>query len=209
MQAGTDGRITGVRTADGRHFAADMVVNCAGRWANDAGTASPIPLAPTVGFLAFTPPAPVTLGRVLRTSLVDMRPDGAGRLMLHDNDIDRELTLDSPLSPGMPQAVRMTENAARLFPGLRGLQPEAVRIAARPVPADGYSAIGPVPGKDGYYLAVTHSAVTMSAVLGKLIAGEIADAAEAPELALFRPARFFGANTPPIGGGAEALRHAG
>jgi glycine/D-amino acid oxidase-like deaminating enzyme len=202
------GRVGGVVTGDGRTIEAPLVINCAGRLANDAGVPETlqIPLNPTVGFLVFTPPAPTMLGRVLRTPLVDMRPDGAGRLMLHDNDVDRSLQLDSPVSPAMPQAVRMVEQAARLLPGLAGLAPEAVRITARPIPSDGYSAVGPVPGVSGYYLAVTHSAVTLSALLGQLIAQEVTGT-EAPELAPFRPGRFFDGNLAPIGG-AEAFRFA-
>jgi glycine/D-amino acid oxidase-like deaminating enzyme len=159
-----------------------------------------IPLSPRVGVLVFTRPAPTLLARILRTPLVDMRPDGAGRLMLHDNAIDGECDLDSPLDPTMPQAVRLVENVARLLPHLAGLTAEAVRITARPIPADGYSAVGRVPGVEGYYVAVTHSAVTMSAHLGKLIARE-AGGEDVAELAPFRPARFFSGNLQP---GAEA-----
>jgi glycine/D-amino acid oxidase-like deaminating enzyme len=150
--------------------------------------------------LVFTRPAPTLLSRIVRTPLVDMRPDGAGRLMLHDNAIDQDFEIDSPVGPTMPHAVRLVDNVARLLPNLVGLQAEAVRIALRPIPADGYSAVGPVPGIEGYYVAVTHSAVTMSAHLGKLIARE-AMGEEAPELAPFRPARFFTGN---LGPGAEA-----
>ncbi len=196
------GRAVGVQTTDGRRFDAGLIVNCAGRWSNEASADAhlQIPLSPRVGVLVFTRPAPTMLARILRTPLVDMRPDGAGRLMLHDNAIDAEFDLDSPVSPTMHQAVRVTENVAKLLPQLAGLQPEAVRIAVRPIPADGYSAIGTVPGIAGYYVAVTHSAVTMSAHLGKLIARE-AMGEEAPELAPFRPARFFTGNLQP---GTEA-----
>jgi glycine/D-amino acid oxidase-like deaminating enzyme len=202
------GRVVGVVTTDGRRFDADVVVNCAGRFCNEAGPPSEfrIPLRPTAGFLVFTPPAPTLLSRVLRTPLVDLRPDGAGRLMLHDNDIDRELGLNSPISPTMPQAIRMVEQATRLLPGLAGLAPEAVRISARPIPGDGYSAVGPLPGITGYYLAVTHSAVTLSALFGKLVAQEITGT-PAAELELFRPARFFSGNLAPIGD-SEAFHQA-
>jgi glycine/D-amino acid oxidase-like deaminating enzyme len=196
------GRATGVRTADGRLFDAGLVVNCAGRWSNEATPDAHlhIPLAPRVGVLVFSRPAPTLLSRIVRTPLVDMRPDGAGRLMLHDNAIDKDFELDSPVGPTMPHAVRLVENVARLLPHLAGLEAEAVRITARPIPADGYSAVGPVPGVDGYYVAVTHSAVTMSAHLGKLIARE-ATGEDVAELAPFRPARFFTGNLAP---GAEA-----
>lgn len=196
------GRATGVKTADGRHFDAGLIVNCAGRWSNETSADAHlhIPLAPRVGVLVFTRPAPTLLARIVRTPLVDMRPDGAGRLMLHDNAIDADFELDSPVGPTMPQAVRLVENVAKLMPHLAGLAAEAVRITARPIPADGYSAVGKVPGVDGYYVAVTHSAVTMSAHLGKLIAREAAGE-DVAELAPFRPARFFGANLQP---GTEA-----
>jgi glycine/D-amino acid oxidase-like deaminating enzyme len=192
------GRATGVRTADGRHFDAGLVVNCAGRWSNDTGPNANlhIPLAPRVGVLVFTRPAPTLLARIVRSPLVDMRPDGAGRLVLHDNAIDLDFTIDSPVSPTMPQAVKLVENVTRLLPHLAGLEAEAVRIAIRPIPADGYTAVGPVPGVDGYYVAVTHSAVTMSAHLGRLIARE-ATGEDVPELAPFRPARFFSGNLQP------------
>ncbi len=192
------GRAIGVRTADGRRFDAGLIVNCAGRWSNEADPDAHlhVPLAPRVGVLVFTRPAPTLLARIVRTPLVDMRPDGAGRLVLHDNAIDQDFTLDSPVGPTMPHAVRLVENVARLLPHLAGLPAEAVRITARPIPADGYSAVGPVPGVDGYYVAVTHSAVTMSAHLGKLIARE-ATGEDVPELAPFRPARFFTGNRAP------------
>jgi glycine/D-amino acid oxidase-like deaminating enzyme len=136
------------------------------------------------------------LARIVRTPFVDMRPDGAGRLMLHDNAIDKDFQIDSPVSPTMPHAIRLAENVARLLPHLAGLPAEAARLAVRPIPADGYSAVGRVPGIDGYYVAVTHSAVTMSAHLGKLIARE-AMGEEIAELAPFRPARFFTGNRLP------------
>jgi glycine/D-amino acid oxidase-like deaminating enzyme len=196
------GRATGVKTADGRQIDAGLIVNCAGRWTNGATPDAHlhVPLAPRVGVLVFTRPAPTLLARIVRTPLVDMRPDGAGRLMLHDNAIDNDFTLESPVSPTMPQPVRMVENVAKLLPHLAGLTAEAVRTAVRPIPADGYSAVGPVPGVDGYYVAVTHSAVTMSAHLGKLIARE-ATGEDVAELAPFRPSRFFTGNLQP---GAEA-----
>ena len=51
-------RVTGVCAADGARYEADVVVNCAGRWTNEAtrDAGLHLPLAPTVGFLVFTPP---------------------------------------------------------------------------------------------------------------------------------------------------------
>ena len=199
------GRAVGVRTVDGRQFDAGLVVNCAGRWSNEASTDVQlhVPLSPRVGVLVFTRPAPTLLARIVRSPLVGMRPDGAGRLMLHDNAVDQDFTIDSAIGPAMPQAQRLVANVARLLPLLAGLEAEAVRIALRPIPADGFTAVGPLPGIDGYYVAVTHSAVTMSAHLGKLIARE-ALGETVTELAPFRPARFFTGNRASDAAGCRA-----
>ena len=71
------------------------------------------------------------------------------------------------------------------------VEPEAVRIALRPIPADHFSAIGPMPRTSGYYIAITHSGVTMSPFLGGVVADEIVHGRQRAELAHFRPARFF------------------
>jgi glycine/D-amino acid oxidase-like deaminating enzyme len=189
----TGDRVTGVRTADGTLHEADMVVNCAGRWTNEAVREAGLhlPLAPTVGYLVFTPPVAASLGRVVRTTVIDARPDGAGRLMLHWNPTDDTLSIDSKLSPSMPQARDLVQRARRLLPSIGEVEPEAVRIAIRPIPGDHLSAVGPMPRVTGYYLAITHSGVTMSPFLGAAVADEVVRGQQRPELADFRPARFF------------------
>ncbi|MBV9784553.1 MAG: FAD-binding oxidoreductase [Acidisphaera sp.] len=186
-------RVVGVKAEDGRRFGADMVVNCAGRWANDAVLDSGlhIPLAPTVGLLVFTPPVACSLSHVLGNPICDMRPDGAGRLMLHVNEIDAKVAPDTTPGAGMPEARELVQRAISIFPGIGPVEPEAARVTQRPIPRDGLSAVGPVPRIEGYYLAITHSGVTLSPFLGKAVADEIAHGKQRPELASFRPERFF------------------
>jgi glycine/D-amino acid oxidase-like deaminating enzyme len=186
-------RVTGVRVADGTRYEADTVVNCAGRWTNettrDAGLH--LPLAPTVGFLVFTPPVAASLSRVVRTPVIQARPDGAGRLILHWNPTDATLSFDTRLSPSTPEARDLVRRARQLLPSIGEVEPEAVRIAIRPIPGDQLSAIGPMPRTSGYYIAITHSGVTMSPFLGAVVADEIVRGRQRAELAHFRPARFF------------------
>jgi glycine/D-amino acid oxidase-like deaminating enzyme len=91
----------------------------------------------------------------------------------------------------MPEARDLVARARKLLPSIGDVEPEAVRIAIRPIPADHFSAVGPLPRTSGYYLAVTHSGVTMSPFLGRAVADEIVHGRQRPELADFRPARFF------------------
>jgi glycine/D-amino acid oxidase-like deaminating enzyme len=186
-------RVIGVKTADGTQFEADVVVNCAGRWTNDVvrEAGMHLPLAPTVGFLVFTPPVAASLGRVVRSPVIHTRPDGAGRLVLHWNPTDATLSIDSALNASMPEARDLVRRARILLPSIGGVEPEAVRIAIRPIPGDQFSAIGPVPRVRGYYLAVTHSGVTMSPFIGAAVADELVRNRQRAELADFRPGRFF------------------
>ena len=186
-------RVSGVRTADGTLHEADVVVNCAGRWTNEVVREAGLhlPLAPTVGFLVFTPPVATSLSRVVHTSVINARPDGAGRLLLHWDPTDATMRYDSAPSPSMPEARDLVRRARTLLPSVGEVEPEAVRIAIRPMPRDHFSAVGPVPRVSGYYLAVTHSGVTMSPFLGAAVADEVMRGQQRAELADFRPARFF------------------
>ncbi|MBL0403745.1 FAD-binding oxidoreductase [Microvirga aerilata] len=187
------GRVTGVRSADGRVFHADWVINCAGCWLNEAADhdALQVPLAPTTGFLVLTPPVPTQISRVVCTPVCDFRPDGAGRLMIHWGPADATITPDLAVNPGMTAAEELVQRLARVLPCIGTVEPEAVRAATRPIPKDSYSAVGRVPGVDGYYVVVTHSGVTLAPFLGIAVADEVAYGRTRPELAPFRPGRFF------------------
>lgn len=186
-------RVTGVQLADGARHEADIVVNCAGRWTNEAtrDAGLHLPLAPTVGFLVFTPPVATGIGRVVHSPIINLRPDGGGRLMLHWSPFDAATQLDAPLAPSLPQARDLVQRARRLLPSIGEVEAEAVRIAVRPIPADQVSAVGPMPRISGYYIVVTHSGVTLSPFLGAAVADEIVRGRQRPELASFRPVRFF------------------
>lgn len=190
------GRVAGVSLEGGERLGADVVVNCAGRWAAgiqvDGAPVPPVPLAPTRGLLVLTPPVATCLGRVVRSPSVHVRPDGAGRLMLHFDDADADISEETPASPELPIAQTLVRRAAELLPSIgHDVRPEAVRIGVRPIPADGLSAVGPLPGTDGYYVVVTHSGVTLSPHLAALAAREIAHGAHEPTLEPFRLTRLF------------------
>jgi glycine/D-amino acid oxidase-like deaminating enzyme len=185
------GRITGVRTDDGALHEADMVVNCAGRWADRLGPDPRLPLAPTIGLLVFTPPVASSLSHVIRNPICHMRPDGAGRLLLHRDETDALLAEPRDHGPDSPEARDLVARATRLLPGIGPVAAEATRVAIRPIPRDGLSAIGRMPGMAGCYVAVTHSGVTLSPFLGIAVADEILNDIERAELAPFRPARLF------------------
>jgi glycine/D-amino acid oxidase-like deaminating enzyme len=186
------GRVTGTRLADGQELTADIVVNCTGYRVNEISpdAAFHIPMASNVGFLVFTPSAGTTLQRPFHADDISIRPDGAGRLMVRREDLDRAVTIDTKASPELAPAREAVRRAARILPALVGCEPEAARITIRPTPGDGHSAVGTVPGIDGFYMVITHSGVTLGAFLGAAVADEIAHNKTRPELQPFRPSRF-------------------
>lgn len=186
-------RCTGVILADGTRIEADVVVNSAGRWFNDVidEKALRIPLAPTAGLIAYTAPAGLQLRRGLRTPSINLRQDGGGRLLLRAGDIDKLVDGEAPAHAAAEQAEELMRRARALLPALADVPLEASRVAIRPCPADSYSAIGPIPGVDGLYAAVTHSGVTLAPFIGEAIASELTGTMRT-ELVDFRPARFFG-----------------
>lgn len=191
-----DGRITGVRLANGEVIEAELVVNCAGpagdRVAAMAGRT--VPLAPTLGFVVRVSGLPAgAISRVIHAPKLHLRPDGDGLVALHHGDADAGITAGDP-----PH-----EWAATLIERLRGYLPEGAgearlsrwTIGIRPIPGDGRTSAGLVPAVPAvpvYGEILTHSAITMGALLPRLVSEEIVDGMTSPLLANFRPERFSG-----------------
>ena len=187
------GRVVAVSTPGGERYEADVFVNCAGRWVNDVAGNAPdlsIPMAPTTGFLVFTPPAPTTIMRPLHAPGVNIRPDGAGRLMMASAVTDAQTGPERPASASSPPAMTLMSEAARLIPALGGMKPEATRTMLRSIPLDDVAVLGTFPHVENFYLCVTHSGVTLAPLLGKLVAEEAVLGQATTDLEPFRPTRF-------------------
>jgi D-hydroxyproline dehydrogenase subunit beta len=187
-----------VGTADGGCFRADAVVSCAGRWtpAVAALAGAHVPLldpdragSATVGFLATTAPVPVRLARVLTSPTLNVRPDGAGRLLLQALDLDRLADPAAPPEPDGPIAQEMLRRAPAVLLGTTDAVVERVRVGQRVMPADGVTVAGFADPEARFYVVATHSGVTLAPLLADLVATEILGE-EAALLAPFRPGRF-------------------
>jgi glycine/D-amino acid oxidase-like deaminating enzyme len=58
------------------------------------------------------------------------------------------------------------------------------------MPEDERPIVGPVPGLSGFYVAVTHSGVTLAPLIGQLVAQEVTTGELSPLLAEYRIERF-------------------
>jgi Helix-turn-helix domain len=76
----------------------------------------------------------------------------------------------------------------RLLDGFRASGPDGLISRKR---GRSSNRVGPMPRTSGYYIAITHSGVTLSPFLGAAVADEVVHGRQRAELADFRPARFF------------------
>jgi glycine/D-amino acid oxidase-like deaminating enzyme len=189
----TGDRIEGVRTSDGETVRTDAVVNCAGPGAGKVAALAGVdlPMRNTAGLLAYTAATAVAVGRVIHAPQIHLRPDGGGRLLLHNTTADAAVSTHDDgfriAEPGAAQA--MLHLAEELYPGLRGIKVEASRISVRVIPIDGLPVLGRSATVENFHFAVTHSGVTLclrvAEMVGAEVRGELVD-----ELAPFRHSRL-------------------
>ncbi|WP_131736409.1 NAD(P)/FAD-dependent oxidoreductase [Actinomadura roseirufa] len=193
VETGADG-VRGVRLASGRGIAADAVVNCAGpRAAEIARLAGlDLPMRNTRGVLVYTSPAAVSVSHVVHAPRVHLRPDGAGRLLLHTPEVDAAVRVSDAgeVTVDEPAVEKVVEAGRALYPGIRDVEVESVRVGERPIPGDGLPVLGRVAGLSGFHFAVSHSGATLCLHAGDLVAAEVLGEDRDDALAPFRFERF-------------------
>ncbi|MFD9333693.1 NAD(P)/FAD-dependent oxidoreductase [Streptomyces sp. NPDC060028] len=195
--------VRGVVLASGERIEADAVVTCAGRGTREllARVGADVPLVEpgdegtlTLGLLVRTSAvrAPAPVERVLHAPDLSIRPHSGGRLVLHCHDVDEELVpgRGDLAEQGRSAALRVLERLDEVLPGAgAGVGVESAYVGVRPMPADGMSVLGWVPGVGSLYVVVTHSGLTLAPVLGEIVAREVLGE-PSPLAAAFRPERF-------------------
>jgi glycine/D-amino acid oxidase-like deaminating enzyme len=185
--------------ATGERLQADVVVLCCGRWSGEvAGLAGlELPMIAgdeagslAIGLLVLTSPGVQRVRRVLDADELMIRPDGAGRLLLHSDEHDRKVEPGAPPDAISGIAADVVEAAFAHLEVVQIPQVERAVVGIRALTGDLLPAVGWLPGADGVYVAVTHSGVTLAPVLGELIAAEVLDGTDERLLRTFRPARF-------------------
>jgi glycine/D-amino acid oxidase-like deaminating enzyme len=184
------GTVRAVRLASGRRLPADAVVNCAGpqagRVAELAGLR--LPMRNTRGVLVYTSPVAVPVSRVVHAPRVHVRPDGAGRLLLHTPDLDGAARVSAAGEITVERSAIDTvlEAGRALYPGIRDATVESVRVGERPIPLDGLPVLGRAVELPNFHFAVSHSGATLSVHAGDLVAAEALGEDHGGTLAPFR-----------------------
>jgi glycine/D-amino acid oxidase-like deaminating enzyme len=201
------GRVTGVATAGGE-IAAGAVVLAAGVWtaplAESAGLRLPVePRKGQLVRLRVRDPEP----RLIRHKIVDgsyLRSVASGAAGLQVTTV-LETTWEGHVLVGSSRERRgfdvevdeavsdaMVERAARLMPGIRGLERDDAWAGLRPWLPDHLPAIGPSGAAEGLWIATGHegAGVALGPITGRVVAQAIAGESPATDLAPFDPDRF-------------------
>ncbi|MZG04992.1 FAD-dependent oxidoreductase [Streptomyces sp. SID5614] len=185
---GTDGRVTGVRTADGAVLTADAVVNAAGTWGGEVGSrlGAPVEILPRRGFVLVTEPLPPMIRHKvysadyvahvassdegLETSCV-VEGTRAGTILI---GASRErVGFDSAMNPAV--VALLAAQACRLFPFLRDVHLIRAYRGFRPYCPDHLPVVGPDPRVPGVLHACGHegAGIGLAPGTGALITAQL------------------------------------
>ncbi|GAA3661336.1 NAD(P)/FAD-dependent oxidoreductase [Microbacterium marinilacus] len=184
---------------DGGEWIGDQVVIAAGRWSSSialmlgrsvAMIDADLPGRVGCSFLGYTAPMPVQLGVNLISPALNLRPDGGGRMLLQSPRLDRSADPSRTYDRDGPVGRELLRELRRLFPEVGPIRLERMAVGQRSRPADGLPAVGRL--SERAYLAVAHSGITLSLVLGELVAAEMLDDDRSALLDDYAPDRLLG-----------------
>lgn len=180
------GRLHGVKTTQG-DFETDVLVIACG--VDTPGLAQmagiDVPLVKSPGLLAYTKPTSRILQRVVRAPGVEMKQQLDGRIVTGAGDGGNLVSEKSD-----EEGEKALARAAPFVPQLKNTELEQVTVGWRPLPRDRHPVLGFAECCPDIYLAVMHSGVTLSPIVGRLAALEILDDVRVEMLEYYRVARF-------------------
>lgn len=185
-----DGRVTGVRLANGVVKPAGAVLLAGGAWSGGiAGSvADLVPVRPVKGQYAMLGITPSPLRHVVFAGHGYLVPRVDGTIYAgateEDAGYDRRVTVD-----GLAQVLEM---ARAILPMLRDAEVLSSGAGLRPGSRDALPILGAAPGVEGLYVAAGHyrNGVLMSLITARLITELITGRELSMDVAPYRPDRF-------------------
>jgi glycine/D-amino acid oxidase-like deaminating enzyme len=172
---------------NGQAIEADEVVLAAGAGtsalATQAGVTLPVTAEP--GLLVYSRPhGPLLNGLVLAPEL-HMRQTAEGIVVA-----GADFGGGDPGKNPAATARDLFRQLQSMVTGGEALELGGYSVGYRPMPADGFPIVGRPAGRDGLYVAVLHSGITLAPAVGKFAAEELLQGRRNPLLAPYGPARF-------------------
>lgn len=180
------GRVAGVEVPEDV-VEADAVVIAAGTGTQAllAAHGFDLPMDNAPGLLVSTAPVPKVTQRVLTSMSLHVWQREDGSLLLGE-----DFGGTDPAEGDEAIVARVLRKLDGYFDGVADVTATGTTVANRPKPADGYPALGQVPGLDGLWVATTHSGITLAPVIGASLAEEILEERQITDLDPYRVNRF-------------------
>ncbi|MBT7446757.1 MAG: FAD-binding oxidoreductase [Tateyamaria sp.] len=168
------GHVTGVDTVQGQILADRVIVA--------SGTGSPsllksvdvkLPMQHNSGGIMRTARLPVRLSHVLVTPEGEVRQDKDGFIWTPTKVQHQKITIDKNEKKLELLADEAIIRLRKLLPTTKLIWEELIS-SSRPIPKDGLPVFGPA-GPEGLFVAVTHSGMTLAAVIAELLCSQICD----------------------------------
>lgn len=152
-----------------------------------------VPQRSTKAALLFTAPSSLQLRMLVRTPVGSLRPRPGGGAVVHTSVIEQALRPDSRggFLVDDDSVNASLADLSRLFAGGAPLRLDRVATGLRPIPGDGWSAVGQLQDLPGCWVAFSHSGATLGPVFGDLLSEELLEPDyRSPLLDAYRPERF-------------------
>jgi glycine oxidase len=190
-----DGRVTGVRIADGERVVAEQVVVAAGPWSSSLDgipEGASIPVHPVKGQILrmHDPSGPGLLTRVVRFTGGYLVPRGDGRYVLGATMEERGF--DTTVTAGA--VFELLRDAFELVPSITELIIDELSAGLRPSTPDNAPAIGPG-AIEGLHWATGHfrHGVLLAPITARMVLAGLTGEQPHPYTPEFAPTRFAGA----------------
>ncbi len=180
------GRVAGVEIPEGI-VEADGTVLATGVGTADLLAAHDfeLPMDNSPGLLISTSPVAKVTQRVLTSMSLHVWQKDDGSLL-----VGEDFGGTDP-SEGEPAIIeRVKSKLDGYFDGVNDPQVVGSTVAKRPMPVDGYPALGAVPGFTDLWVATTHSGITLAPIIGESLATEILSGKLVKALHPYRVSRF-------------------
>jgi glycine oxidase len=188
-------RVCGVQSSAG-HIHAALVIIAAGPWSGLLGDAicCPIPVSPVKGQLVWARMRPLVLRRPVYAPGCYLAPKYTQGIVIgateEDTGFDEHPTLGA--------VADLIAAAIEVCPTLRDAEFTRVWASLRPCSADGLPLIGPVPERQGLFLATGHfrNGILLSLITAELIANWVLEQPQPFDVSPFLPSRLRTTSAP-------------
>lgn len=180
------GRVAGVEVPEGV-IEADITVLATGTAIGELLAAHDftLPMDNAPGLLINTAPVPAVTQRVLTSMSLHVWQKDDGSLL-----VGEDFGGTDPSEGEAAIVERVQSKLEGYFNGVNETQVIGATVAKRPMPEDGYPALGTVPGFNDLWVATTHSGITLAPIIGESLASEILTGKMVKALHPYRVSRF-------------------